>query len=70
VEVTPASYGVSIQAFHFWYVISPTFPMEKYKEGEARVGWDKKEERERKRRHKEEGRANLQVRRGQRRLSR
>lgn len=27
-EVTPASYGVSIQAFHFWYVISPTFPME------------------------------------------
>jgi hypothetical protein len=28
VEVTPASYGVSIQAFHFWYVISPTFPME------------------------------------------
>jgi hypothetical protein len=44
--------------------------MEKYKEGEARVGWDKKEERERKRRHKEEGRANLQVRRGQRRLSR
>jgi 6-phosphofructo-2-kinase/fructose-2,6-biphosphatase 4 len=25
VEVTPASYGVSVQAFHFWYVPSTPF---------------------------------------------
>ena len=43
-EVTPASYGVSIQAFHFWYVTSPDFPMEKYKEGEARIERVKKVE--------------------------
>jgi hypothetical protein len=45
VEVTPASYGVSIQAFHFWYVISPDFAMENVQEGigKGRMGQERGE---------------------------
>jgi hypothetical protein len=54
VEVTPASYGVSIQAFHFWYVISPTLPMENVQEGIGKGSMVKERIEIWKRRHKDE----------------
>ena len=43
-EVTPASYGVSIQAFHFWYVMSLLACRRTRRQGEVRIEWTKKEE--------------------------